>query len=217
MDGIHDLGGKQGFGTVKQQRDFVPFETSWEARMWALSFFVGSPDLTTDRFRHLIELLDPVDYLTHNYFDKWYFSIVTDMVASGILSDEELKSGRASVSAPPPASLSLSEVLETACGYSRSSKREIDHAPIYYVGQIVRTQKYGISGHTRLPAYARNRQGDVIAYHGSHVLPDTNVNNVEAPQHLYTVRFAAQELWGPDAAQNDFINIDAWESYLVRA
>ena len=40
MDGIHDLGGKQGFGNVKQQRDFVPFETTWEARMWALSFFV---------------------------------------------------------------------------------------------------------------------------------------------------------------------------------
>ena len=122
-----------------------------------------------------------------------------------------------SVSAPPPASLSLAGVLETVRGYSRSAKREIDDAPIYSVGQIVRTQKYGISGHTRLPAYARNRQGDVIAYHGSHVLPDTNVNNVEAPQHLYTIRFAAQELWGPDAAQNDFINIDAWESYLVRA
>ncbi len=217
MDGIHDLGGKQGFGPVRQQRDFIPFETPWEARMWALSFYVGSSDLTIDRFRHLIELLDPVDYLTHTYFDKWYFSVVTDMVASGSFRDEELKSGRASVAAPPPASLSLAEVLEAVRGYSRSFKREIDDAPIYSVGQIVRTQKYGISGHTRLPAYARNRQGHVIAHHGAHVLPDTNVNGVEAPQHLYTVRFAARELWGLDAAQNDFVSIDAWESYLVRA
>ena len=40
---------------------------------------------------------------------------------------------------------------------------------------------------------------------------------VGAPQHVYTVRFASRELWGPAASPRDTIYVDMWEDYLERA
>ena len=37
------------------------------------------------------------------------------------------------------------------------------------------------------------------------------------PQHLYSVRFTAQELWGPAASQRDSIYVDLWDNHLDRA
>ena len=34
---------------------------------------------------------------------------------------------------------------------------------------------------------------------------------------LYTVRFTAPELWGPDANPRDSVSLDLWEPYLERA
>ena len=71
------------------------------------------------------------------------------------------------------------------------------------------------AGHTRLPAYARDCIGDVIAHHGSHALPDAGARGEEVGEHLYTVRFNALELWGDDANPNDDVTLDLWECYLV--
>src|SRR5207249_2987770 len=34
------------------------------------------------------------------------------------------------------------------------------------------------------------------------------------PQHLYSVRFAARELWGPDASPGDAVYVDLWDDHL---
>ena len=71
------------------------------------------------------------------------------------------------------------------------------------------------SGHHRLPRYIRGHFGEIILYHGAHVFPDTNACFAgENPQHLYTVRFSAEELWGGDASLRDTVTADLWESYL---
>jgi hypothetical protein len=58
----------------------------------------------------------------------------------------------------------------------------------------------------------------VTAAHGGYVFPDSNAAGTgEAPQHLYTVLFAALELWGPDGDAGSDVSIDAWESYLEPA
>ncbi len=45
MDGVHDLGGRQGFGPIATQEDERPFKTDWEARMWGLNKAIGGdPD-----------------------------------------------------------------------------------------------------------------------------------------------------------------------------
>lgn len=70
-------------------------------------------------------------------------------------------------------------------------------------------------GHTRLPRYVRGRRGVVDRDHGVFVFPDTHAaGRGEKPQHVYSVRFAARELWGPDASPRDAIYVDLWDDYL---
>jgi nitrile hydratase len=50
------------------------------------------------------------------------------------------------------------------------------------------------------------------------VLPDASAHGKgDMPQHLYTVRFAARELWGERASPRDSVHLDLWESYLEPA
>ena len=73
-------------------------------------------------------------------------------------------------------------------------------------------------GHTRLPRYARDKEGVVELVHGVHVFPDSNAHGRgENPQWLYTVRFSGRELWGEEADATIVVSIDAWESYLEPA
>ena len=85
----------------------------------------------------------------------------------------------------------------------------------FSVGDRVHTLSHMPSGHHRLPRYIRGHFGEIILYHGAHVFPDTNACFAgENPQHLYTVRFSAEELWGGDASIRDTVTADLWESYL---
>jgi len=50
------------------------------------------------------------------------------------------------------------------------------------------------------------------------VFPDTNAHlKGEQPQHLYSVRFAARELWGESASSRDSVHLDMWDAYLASA
>ena len=82
----------------------------------------------------------------------------------------------------------------------------------------MRAKKINPAGHTRLPRYARGNVGVVDRIHGAHVFPDSNAHfRGENPQHLYSVRFSARELWGEAAAARDAVYIDLWEDYLEPA
>ena len=88
----------------------------------------------------------------------------------------------------------------------------------FEVGQQVRARNMNPVGHTRLPRYARGKRGVVVRHHGIFVFPDTNAHFLgEQPQHLYSVRFTARELWGEDASARDSVDIDVWDSYLDHA
>ena len=57
-----------------------------------------------------------------------------------------------------------------------------------------------------LPRYARGKQGTIERDHGVFVFPDTNAQFLgEKPQHVYSVRFAARELWGEQASPRDAV------------
>ena len=73
-------------------------------------------------------------------------------------------------------------------------------------------------GHTRLPRYVRGKNGTIARHHGIFVFPDTNAQFAgEKPQHVYSVRFKAQELWGEQASPRDSIYLDMWDDYLELA
>ena len=51
--------------------------------------------------------------------------------------------------------------------------------------------------------------------HAVFVFPDTSAHEQgEKPQHVYSVRFAARELWGPEASERDTLRLDLWDDYL---
>ena len=88
----------------------------------------------------------------------------------------------------------------------------------FKAGQRVRARNIHPAGHTRLPRYARDKQGVILSSHGAHVFPDTNAQfQGENAQPLYTVRFEARTLWGDAASPRDTLCLDLWEDYLEPA
>ena len=91
-------------------------------------------------------------------------------------------------------------------------------SPHFKVGQRVRARNMHPAGHTRLPLYTRGKRGKIVRDHGIFIFPDTNAHFLgEKPQHLYSVRFTARELWGEQAAPRDSVYVDIWDDYLERA
>jgi nitrile hydratase len=89
--------------------------------------------------------------------------------------------------------------------------------PRFKVGQRVRARNINPSGHTRLPRYARGRVGKIDRDQGVHIFPDTHAHGLgEKRQHVYSVKFAARELWGDQASSHDSVYIDLWDDYLER-
>ena len=79
----------------------------------------------------------------------------------------------------------------------------------------MRTRNIDPAGHTRLPRYAHGKTGVIVRDHGVYIFPDSNAHfRGENPQPLYSVRFAARELWGEAAPPRDAVCIDLWEEYL---
>ena len=85
MDGIHDLGGKQGFGAVETQAPKDAFEARWQASVFAMVRELSAAGVTknTDQFRHAIERIDPISYLSDGYYGRWLGGVETLLVEAG--------------------------------------------------------------------------------------------------------------------------------------
>jgi nitrile hydratase subunit beta len=173
-------------------------------------------DWSIDWFRHCRELIDPVDYLSRAYYDQWLQTYAAMMVNSGVATVEELASGRASTGAPDlPPPMAAAAVAAAARAVTRFDREGAWGA--FAVGDAVRTKDHGVPGHTRLPAYARGRNGRIAARHGAHVLPDANACGQARAEPLYSVAFDAAELWAEARGRRERVFLDLWESYLEPA
>lgn len=218
MDGIHDLGGKQGYGPIEVDNDEAPFHHGWEAREWGIAQSARTPGITIDWWRHCRELIMPVDYLERPYFDSWVQTDFSTYIEAGWMSIADI-SGSAGNDKPdePPPAMSLQQVLQEDREHAFRFDGEVDTPPAFTVGQRVVTNSHGHQGHTRLPQYARGRCGAIEAYNGAHVFPDLSAQGEEVHQHCYSVMFLASELWAEAEGSRDKVYLDLWESYLVRA
>ena len=63
MDGVHDMGGDQGYGPVVVEQDEPVFHTGWERRAARLMMGVFMTGHLNGRFRHAIERMDPGWYI----------------------------------------------------------------------------------------------------------------------------------------------------------
>lgn len=195
MNGIHDMGGRHGFGRVAREAGEPVFHAPWEARVRVLAeLLIVRGVFNVDAFRHAIERLEPAVYLTAGYYGRW-LGAVESLV-------RELGDGLAAGRIADPV----------------HAQRAVAEPPRFAPGDRVRTRNHQPAGHTRLPAYARQRHGRVVRRHGGWVFPDSNAHERgECPQHLYTVRFEGAELWGDGAEAGSCVHLDLFESYLEPA
>ncbi len=218
MDGIHDLGGMQGFGHVQELTAAGPFAEPWEGKAFvigALAARISGGNLHA--FRHAIERVAPSEYMV-GYWNRWTIGAQTMMEDSGIVTDEEVRARAARLSGrdvpePPPPTPRKPQMPSGGAGNLRSAQTP----PAFAVGDRVRVADLRPAGHTRLPRYVRRRTGTVAALRPCQVFPDTAAHFVgENPQHCYTVDFDSRELWGPEA-EPFRLSVDLFEPYLEPA
>lgn len=219
MNGVHDMGGQQDMGPVVYEKNEPVFHDVWEGRVYALNRAIrafGKWNLDADR--HAQELMPPAEYLRMSYYERWFHKLEAQLVQYGFVSKEEIESRKAD-----PGSPKVSPVLSLATSGSWLSRgiapsHDPKVRPSFKVSQRVRARNINPTGHTRLPRYARGRVGVIIRDHGVYLFPDTNAHfQGEKRQHVYSVRFAARELWGERASSRDSVHLDMWDDYLERA
>jgi nitrile hydratase len=223
MNGIHDLGGMHGFGPIEHDPAERGFHAPWEPHVAACVYAaLGWPLCNIDEFRHARERLEPTRYLTDTYFDQWLESLSRLLVEKGVLGRDELEARvrffHGHPDAAPDAAATPREPPPRAGVAEASFRRPVAASPRFKAGDAVVTRNDHPSGHTRLPRYARGKRGVVDRAHGGWVFADTNARGEgEQPQHLYSVRFDARELWGDTAEPRQSVYLDCWESYLEPA
>jgi nitrile hydratase beta subunit len=218
MNGVHDMGGQHGMGPVQYEKDEPVFHASWEGRVDALTRAMRAwRKWNIDTDRHGIEILPPVDYLRMSYYERWLNRLEAHVVKYGFVTQEELSSGKAAAGSRTESPVFT--LATSARWLSRGIPSSVDPGVrrSFKVGQRVRARNMHPTGHTRLPRYARGKSGVVIRDHGVYQFPDTNAHfQGEKRQHVYSVRFTARELWGPQAAPHDSVHLDMWDDYLER-
>ena len=204
MDGMHDLGGKQGFGRVRHAPDAPAFHAGWEVRANALySLAVKLGVFNMDEYRHAIERMEPRHYLSASYYERSLTGLATLCVEKGLLTREELeqRAGGAFPLASPG-----------AAGRPNSDGRER-----FLRGDRVRVRSDFVPGHVRMPGYIRGREGVVVSESPAYPFPDAHAHGVEAADEpTYDVRFRTEELW-PDSADAALVHVGVFQSYLERA
>jgi nitrile hydratase len=218
VNGVHDMGGMDGFGKVEVEQDEPPFHAPWEGRVMALQrsmLYAGAWHI--DEMRFAQESLPPRTYLAASYYERWSLGLAKNAVAGGLVTAEELAAGRASTPARPLPRKMTAEIVNA--GLKRASFFRQHQGPARFKpGDRVRTVNVHPSGHTRLPRYARGKTGTVERLHGCHAYPDAvAAGKGDDPQWLYTVVFDGREIWGPDADPTLTVSIDAFEPYLEPA
>lgn len=217
MDGIHDIGGMHGFGRVDPRDDGIVFHGAWEGRMFALSRVVRfNLPFGGDHVRREIERMAPGHYLDSSYYEKWFEGNLSMLKELGVVSETELAGGGLE---PLPAALGRPKAMSPgeagrAIFAGMPSSDTGAATPRFAVGEAVRTVAHGISGHTRLPRYARGRTGTILAARGRFPVADAAAAGERAVESLYTVDFAARELWGEEAGAGDRVTLDLWDRHL---
>ena len=220
MNGVHDMGGMQGFGPVRPEANEPLFHAPWEREALAITVAMGAcGQWNIDISRSARESLPPAQYLGSTYYAIWLAGLEKLMLQRGMVSATELQTGQAHN--PPLPGVRRLDAAQTAQALAQgtASTRAIDRQPRFTVGQRVRARQIHPSGHTRLPRYVRGHTGTVERVHGAHVFPDTRVGRTVPPfvddaHWLYTVVFDGQDLWGSSASTGLLVSVDAWEPYL---
>lgn len=199
MNGVHDLGGQMGFGTITAPVSEPVFHEKWEGRMAALMMAVPG-DWSIDEDRAACESMHPAKYLKTSYYEHWLHGLESLLKKYTLDNSSPLRP----------------EGVWPALTAPHSYVRDISTPKAFAIGQKARVKIMNPITHTRAPRYVRGHMGEVVKIHGAHVFPDSSaLGRGENPQWLYTLRFTAKELW--NHANDDTVMLDLWEPYLEPA
>src|SRR5881397_1469322 len=88
------MGGMVNMGPIAPEPDEPVFHHGWEARVHAMT--VASPTRgNIDAGRHQRELIPGPEYLAMSYYEKWFRGLTERLLAQGLVTADELASGRA--------------------------------------------------------------------------------------------------------------------------
>lgn len=201
MDGVHDLGGKQGFGRVRYTPDASVFHEDWEPRVNALyGLCVRHGLFNMDEYRHAIERMEPRHYLSASYYERSLTGVASLLIEKGLVTLEELErlsGGRFPLALP--------------LGGGRGNQPERNS---FKPGDKVQVRADYVSGHVRMPAYIRGKRGLVVAVSPAYPFPDAHAHGLHAQDEpTYDVQFRANDLW-PETSDEALIHVGVFESYL---
>lgn len=214
MNGIHDMGGMQDMGPVHIEKNEPVFHTPWEGRVFAMYNAIDG-DWPSGSGRSEREMIPPAEYLTMTYYERTMRSLEVLVVKSGMVTVAELETGVAAGGNTKNRHRMTAEEVATEFTHGWPSTSAVPAVARFRVGQHVRARNLNPTGHTRLPRYARGRPGVIGRDHGVYVFNDSLVQGRgPAPQHLYSVRFMARDLWGAQANALDSVHLDLWDDHL---
>jgi nitrile hydratase len=218
MDGIHDLGGMQGFGPVETEPDEPPFHAPWEGRVHGL-MLASALALGGGSLRPYIERMGDAEYLATSYYEHWLAGVEARVIARGGCTAEELAAKQAAIArgagVPERRDAETGAFVRSLFGPFEVEAHEAPPAR-FGVGDRVRVRRMHPGGHTRCPRYVRGAAGTIALVHPAQLVPDTHDKGEEARAEVfYSVAFAPEALWGADAEPGKAtIHVDLWESYL---
>jgi len=91
MNGVHDMGGRPGFGPVVREENEPVFHAKWERRAFALTLAMGAwRRWNLDVARAWRERMPPADYLRASYYERWLWALERLLVEKGFVMLAEL-------------------------------------------------------------------------------------------------------------------------------
>ncbi len=215
MNGIHDMGGMQDMGPIHVEKNEPVFHAAWEPRIFAL---FNAVDLTWPVLRSQLEMIPPVDYLRMSYYEKWLTAFVPLITNAGMVTAAEIESGKPDGSTAGKWHVVTVAEVATWNAPDTAEGDKLRIAPHFRAGQSVRARNINPPTHTRLPRYVRGKVGTIARISGVDAYPDAVAQGLEKKtQPVYSVRFAARELWGAQANPRDTVYLALWEDYLEPA
>ena len=216
MNNVHDMGGMEGFGKIKRQQNQPLFKHRWEELVFAATRLVNVGNI--DEKRYTRETMNPVEYLSSPYYGLWLYAMEKMFVKYGLMTEEELKNPEGTPARVEGFEIIRAEEVEARFQTRRGSRIQVDVPPRFQVGDRVMVKNEHPRGHTRCPRYFRRHQGQVHKDRGVWSFPDRLVHGLgDKPQHCYSVKFTATELWGSRGNVKDVVYLDLFDDYLEEA
>jgi nitrile hydratase subunit beta len=215
MNGIHDMGGMHGMGTLQYEKNEPVYHAEWESRVDAMTAAMRAAGAIPGLRRGIEENISAADYLRMSYYERWLTSLTEMLIAKGLIAREEVDSGRPAASGRNSVrAVSAIEAVEFM-RRNQTPRQNIDVPARFETGRQVRVRNINPITYTRLPRYARGKLGTIDKFRGVFPIPDADGGG--KPQNLYSVRFSARELWGGQAAPQDAVYVEMWDGYLEPA